>query len=369
MSQSGRGSWRKRSAQDDHQHALSRETQAGASSMNGRWPPVAHGATAVTSASPAPAAYAQMCITPDSVDDSTPNRAGTAYAHMCITPDSGDGPGGSASSGNPGSSRAGKFFEAYRSYRAVTPSDVRRARARSPADDASKLCDLDFAAESEVLSQISRGLDSDPTFQSHLRSGEWSFDGSDDEDNDGNDEVSDVEDDGDDKESEVSFKVDEDGEGDEASSAPPTERGKRAAAKGACRMTGAKHLKAVETSFMGFRCRCATRRAGQLSCLEQFTRAQLREIHHETYGLASSDSVDQIRKSIHQRYWSLATKLPGGIPDSIGRTYKVKSLSLNGEVICAESFRMAVGGARRAHVDMMSLVLRGFSPLSLTSSQ
>ena len=207
MSQFGRGDWRKRIAHGDHQHALRRETQAGASSMNGRWPPVAHGATAETSASPTPAAYAQMCVTPGSGDDSTPNRAGTAYAQMCITPsDSGDGPGGSASSSIPGGSWGGHYFEAYRSYRSVTPSDVKRAQARSPADDVSKLSDRDFAAESEVLSQISQGLDSDPKFQGST-AGQWSFANSDNEDDDGNG----VEDNSDGHESDERSKFDEDG--------------------------------------------------------------------------------------------------------------------------------------------------------------
>ena len=71
------------------------------------------------------------------------------------------------------------------------------------------------------------------------------------------------------------------------------------------------HSKAVEVAFNGYSCRCqAAAKKGDASCLEQFTKGELRQFHRETYG----NDDDNIRsaavlQSIHQRYWNLATPL------------------------------------------------------------
>ena len=117
-----------------------------------------------------------------------------------------------------------------------------------------------------------------------------------------------------------------------------------------------KHLERMESSFLGFKCKCASARSkGQDSCLESFTKGQLRTVHRETYG--SSTSVGNVLQHIHTLYCTQAVLLENG-PDAIGRRYKMPSLNLLGIPVCAVAFREAVGGARAAHKLCLGYALR-----------
>ena len=130
------------------------------------------------------------------------------------------------------------------------------------------------------------------------------------------------------------------------------------------------HLADAEAGFCGFRCRCAAaRRQGNDSCLQAFTVAELRSIHRDIHG--ESDAVhvsaSAVGQRIHQKYWDARVPLPE--PDSIGRTFSIGELTLGGKHVCHASFERALGGSRNAHKERMGLVLRGYSPGSLSVVQ
>ena len=104
--------------------------------------------------------------------------------------------------------------------------------------------------------------------------------------------------------------------------------------------------------------------------MEQFHKPDLRAIHRNTFGQSDAKvTPSAVRNAIHLRYWQLASRLEGKSPDSLGRTYKIKEHLIEGKQVCLSGFRRAVGGARRAHEDMVLLVLRGYGPDSLNGVQ
>ena len=130
----------------------------------------------------------------------------------------------------------------------------------------------------------------------------------------------------------------------------------------------ASHSAAVEGGFPQFSCGCALARAkGHMSCLDAFTKGQLRTIHQETYGPAGArHNTHAILTHIHEIYYALATPLADG-PDALGRTHKMGPLKLLGNAVCGAAFRRAVGGTRNGHRERLAMVLRGFGP-SCTSA-
>ena len=142
----------------------------------------------------------------------------------------------------------------------------------------------------------------------------------------------------------------------------------------------AKHLERVESSFSGFKCGCASARSkGHDSCLESFTKGQLRTIHRETYGNStnaiggdgcptSSVRVGGVLQHIHTLYFTQAVLLETG-PDAVGRRYKMPALKLLGLPVCAVAFREAVGGSRAGHKDMLAYALRGISPAAVANGK
>ena len=123
----------------------------------------------------------------------------------------------------------------------------------------------------------------------------------------------------------------------------------------------------IENGFRDFKCKCAqAKRDGHDSCLENFTKGELRAIHREAFP-ESKSSLAHLNEHIHLLYWHAAEPLD--TPDANGHTYKVNRLSLGKKVVCQVAFQRGVGGARHAHREKLSLVLRGYSPSSLTVVQ
>ena len=125
------------------------------------------------------------------------------------------------------------------------------------------------------------------------------------------------------------------------------------------------HATAVEASFGHFKCGCALAQArGDASCLDCFTKGQLRTIHQETYGLPDAPhTTHEILTHIHELYYALAIPLGDDADaDAIGRTHKIGGLKLLGKTVCAAAFRRAVGGTRSGHRDRLAMVLRGMGP-------
>ena len=124
------------------------------------------------------------------------------------------------------------------------------------------------------------------------------------------------------------------------------------------------HLQRLESGFEGFKCGCARARAkGQQSCLDDFSKVQLRTLHTETYGPPNKDiSVAEVLQHIHRLYQTFA--VPLAAPDSIGRTAKVGPLKIFNTIVCGSAFRAAVGGSRSAHREKLALTLRGVTPSS-----
>lgn len=129
------------------------------------------------------------------------------------------------------------------------------------------------------------------------------------------------------------------------------------------------HAAAVETGFGHFKCGCALAKArGDASCLDCFSKGQLRTIHQDTYGVPGAPhNTHEILTHVHELYYALVVPLADGRPDSLGRTHKIGHLKLLGTTVCAAAFRRAVGGTRSGHRERLALALRGLGP-SCTSA-
>jgi ribosomal protein S18 acetylase RimI-like enzyme len=129
------------------------------------------------------------------------------------------------------------------------------------------------------------------------------------------------------------------------------------------------HLKRVEASFEGFRCGCAAAaQKGMSSCLDSFSKIQLRMIHHETYGPPGARiSTAVVSERIHVLYAGLAT--PVAAPDARGHQFKILQLKVLGMPVCAKAFEAAVGGSRGAHRQRKSFTLRGVTPSTVEAQK
>ena len=242
----------------------------------------------------------------------------------------------------------------------VTPERLEAAMSGAPTAVPDE---DDLAVEAEVVAQI----DADEGAARGEGPGEeW------DEEYDWDEDVGDDDDDESDDDAVADETDDEDGGGGAAGSSA-AQPGKKKKCKEAERYE--KHQQAVEMSFAGFKCGCArSKAAGMDSCLEQFTKATLREIHRETYPIPDAKAVHstEVQRKIHEKYWSRAEAL-SPLQKAASKDGHVmvlpRPLRLHGVGVCDAAFRAAIGGARYAHRHMLSLTLRGYSPTSLTGAQ
>ena len=77
------------------------------------------------------------------------------------------------------------------------------------------------------------------------------------------------------------------------------------------------HAAAVENGFGHFKCGCALAKArGDASCLDCFSKGQLRTIHQDTYGVPGAPhNTHEILTHVHELYYALVVPLADGRPD------------------------------------------------------
>ena len=123
------------------------------------------------------------------------------------------------------------------------------------------------------------------------------------------------------------------------------------------------HAQQLATGFADFTCRCSIARGfAAVSCLDQFNKAELRQIHQQTYGIqdAAHMQTASVARRVHTRIWALARKRDTG-NDAVGRSHTVPEWTLSGKRVCQAAFIKAVGGSRFMHRIRLSFVLGGHS--------
>ena len=219
----------------------------------------------------------------------------------------------------------------------ASEGDVASCRASRPrfSDDP---FDEQMGAEAEVIAGIENDVDIS--------------------DDDDDDDERDDEDEGEDSNEEGS---------DEEEEKRPEERRQRKSRQGH-QLNAAAHKAEMETGFSGFKCKaCKKDSSATESCLEKFSKQELRAAHDETYGADQPKTERESLQQIHQLYWSMAVPLEE--PDFKGRTFKVLQYKIRGKPVCPECFRRGVGGTKKAHKTKLALVLRGIDPSTLSASQ
>ena len=125
----------------------------------------------------------------------------------------------------------------------------------------------------------------------------------------------------------------------------------------------AQHLDSVEDGFKGFACGCAAARSkGIRSCLELFTKAEMRQVHQGTYGSRGEVQTQKVASVIHSALWGLATPLPAPVEH---RTFKIEQYRILGKSVCQKSFVRGLGGSRHMHRQKLAEVMRGHGPESI----
>ena len=135
------------------------------------------------------------------------------------------------------------------------------------------------------------------------------------------------------------------------------------------------HSLDVDSSFKKSKCKCAQARLiASDSCIDQFTKVQLRQVHEETYGTGIPVSAAAVLQHIHQLYYiamhSPDTKKPRAeVINARGHVFAKGPLLLLGKKVCAYSFRSMVGGSRSAHRMRSGMAMRGIGPASTNSTR
>ena len=137
----------------------------------------------------------------------------------------------------------------------------------------------------------------------------------------------------------------------------------------------AKHSLDVDSSFQNSKCKCAHAKVlGSDSCIDQFNKVQLRQVHEETYGAGIPMSAAAVLHHIHELYFN-AMHLPESkqpraqVINSRGHVFAKGTLLLLGKHVCAHSFRSMVGGSRSAHRLRSGMAMRGIGPASTNSTR
>ena len=137
------------------------------------------------------------------------------------------------------------------------------------------------------------------------------------------------------------------------------------------------HEKDVEDGFKKSKCKCAFANSrGVESCIDQFNKQDLRQVHQETYGAAGSPPVSTtaVLHHIHELYYN-AMHLPTSkmararVTDNRGHIFTRGPLVLLGRTVCSQSFRVMVGGTRSAHRLRSAMAMRGIGPATMTATR
>ena len=128
--------------------------------------------------------------------------------------------------------------------------------------------------------------------------------------------------------------------------------------------------------FAGFRCNCRIARQRQApSCLERFGKEKFRRWHNETYLMDASTKKegtkqslkDRVTSSIFAKMWSLKTPATDTLDaqDRYGRKFVIQTWMLDGYEVCRDAWELAVGGSKKKHRTLYSLVCGGYGPTDL----
>ena len=139
------------------------------------------------------------------------------------------------------------------------------------------------------------------------------------------------------------------------------------------------HKVAVENGFSGWTCNCALAKGNtSKSCLDQFSKVQLRGFFSETYGcedpsaapeeaLEDGVKLSAVTTKLISLIWALKEPLPE--MDTHGRIFVIKSWTLNGIPVCRKAWRAARGAANKRHETLSKhTYLNVLPPISLTLS-
>jgi hypothetical protein len=126
------------------------------------------------------------------------------------------------------------------------------------------------------------------------------------------------------------------------------------------------HSKELEaSSFAQFKCSCPiATRLGVSSCLEQFSKVEMRAFYHETY--YKGTQLSHVSEQLHHRLWEL--KVPLSKPDSHGHTYHIPKWTLNGREVCKRGWRRARGGTQSRVRTLQRMVMKNVSPAQRASA-
>ena len=134
------------------------------------------------------------------------------------------------------------------------------------------------------------------------------------------------------------------------------------------------HQRQLNTSFESFECKCnLATAAGAASCLDQFSKAQLKGFYAETYGSGSGGNANggnansakrvklrDVSTALHTHMWAL--KVEREEVSAHGAQYEIPKWTLDGKEVCREAWRHARGGSSRRHRDIYCMVRRGHGP-------
>ena len=119
-----------------------------------------------------------------------------------------------------------------------------------------------------------------------------------------------------------------------------------------------------ETCLSRFKCSCPAALAiGQMSCLAQFSRVELQQSYHATYGAQGAGKVKlaDVSKALHHQIWALKEPRPGG-KDSLGRTFRVTRWQVLCRNVCKAGWRQATGCTPSMQRRLLAFVMGGYGP-------
>jgi len=144
------------------------------------------------------------------------------------------------------------------------------------------------------------------------------------------------------------------------------------------------HREQLRSAFQEFRCKCDRAMAkGLQSCLDNFTKVELRATFAETYGAAALaeeegdaqpgaaafkiPKLKEVSERLHRYMWEL--KVPLAEMDALGRSFTIPKWTVNGIEVCKYAWRKLRGGTARRIRDLQVLVMRGHGPAERQAGQ
>ena len=126
------------------------------------------------------------------------------------------------------------------------------------------------------------------------------------------------------------------------------------------------HFGAVNQCFSSHTCSCSMKATGMRSCLDAFTRAELRSVHVEAFGPAQGipalGALAAAARRLHSLLWCLRIPLEGGQEHQHGHVNSIPCWRVCGRVVCRRCWQVAYGPTDHAFRTYQSLVLRGHGP-------